>query len=179
MASQAAEPVFTLLDTAEDDGLTAQSREALLQSLGTASACLIGCGLGRGKAAQEALQAVLAESRVPLIIDADGINLLAEHINSLKTAEAPVVLTPHPGEMARLLKTTVPDVQAHRLEVARNFAAEHHVTLVLKGAGTIVAQPDGMAYLNPTGNAGMARGGSGDVLAGMIASFIAQGVEPA
>ncbi|HHV31078.1 MAG TPA: NAD(P)H-hydrate dehydratase [Clostridiales bacterium] len=178
VGSRLAEPVYTLLDRTESGTITETSREALLQSLGKASACLLGCGLGQSSFALDLLMEVLAHSKIPLIIDADGINLLAQHINRLKTAEVPVILTPHPGEMARLLKTTVRDVQAHRLEYAQKFAFTYGVTLVLKGAGTIIAGPSGAAYLNPTGNAGMAKGGSGDVLAGMIASFVAQGIEP-
>lgn len=178
VASQAAEAIFTLLDYNEEQSLASKSKEALLKSLSKASACLIGCGLGREKAAEEALEVVLTKSRVPLIIDADGINILSENINRLRTVKVPVVLTPHPGEMARLLKTSVRDVQAHRLEYAQKLAAEFNAVLVLKGAGTIVAEPNGTAHLNMTGNAGMAKGGSGDVLAGMIASFIAQGIDP-
>lgn len=121
---------------------------------------------------------LLATAKCPLVIDADGINIIAEHIDILKTAKGPVIMTPHPGEMARLLKTNVADVQAHRLEYARSFAAEHNVTMVLKGAGTIAVSPEGKAFLNITGNPGMAKAGSGDVLAGMIASFVAQGVQP-
>lgn len=179
VASHTAEPVFTLLDTCQNEELTPDSKEAFLAALSHASACLIGCGLGRSRAAASVLNELLSDSGVPLIIDADGINILARNINRLGTVGVPVVLTPHPGEMARLLNTTVQDVQAHRLEYARRFAAEHNVILVLKGAGTIIAEPNGMTHLNMTGNAGMAKGGSGDVLAGMIASFIAQGIEPA
>lgn len=178
VASRLPEPVFSLLDPTPDGGLAEKSRNTLVESLGKASACLIGCGLGKGKAASDALAAVLEEARVPLIIDADGINLLAENINRLKTVKAPVVLTPHPGEMARLLGTTADKVQAHRLESAMKFAEEYRVVLVLKGAGTLTAGPEGTVWLNTTGNAGMAKGGSGDVLAGMISSFIAQGIPP-
>jgi NAD(P)H-hydrate epimerase len=96
----------------------------------------------------------------------------------LKTARVPVVLTPHPGEMARLIHSDARSVQSHRLRCARDFAREHGAVLVLKGSGTIVAAPDGRVFLNPTGNPGMAKGGSGDVLAGMIASFAAQGIDP-
>ena len=92
--------------------------------------------------------------------------------------QGPLVLTPHPGEMARLCGTTVAAVQAHREETARAFAKAHHCILVLKGAGTIVAAPDGRALQNPTGNPGLARGGSGDLLSGMIGAFLAQGRDP-
>jgi len=179
VASHAVEPVFTLLDLCNNGELEPTSNTALLTALSKASACLIGCGLGKSEAATAMLFDMLANARIPLIIDADGINILAENINRLKTVIVPVVLTPHPGEMARLMKTTVQDVQSHRLEYARRFAMEYNVILVLKGAGTVIAEPNGMLHLNMTGNAGMAKGGSGDVLAGMVASFIAQGIEPA
>ncbi len=173
------EPVFTLLDYGPEGKLLSCGLLALQNAMTKASACLLGCGLGQNEDLKQTVFEMIADSRIPLIIDADGINLLAENINVLKAVRVPVVLTPHPGEMARLMKSTVEDVQAHRLEYAGNFASQYNVVLVLKGAGTIVAEPNGMVHLNPTGNAGMAKGGSGDVLAGMIASFVAQGIEPA
>ena len=179
VASHVVEPVFTLLDYGPEGKLLSCGLLALQNAMTKASACLLGCGLGQNEDLKQTVFEMIADSRIPLIIDADGINLLAENINVLKAVRVPVVLTPHPGEMARLMKSTVEDVQAHRLEYAGNFASQYNVVLVLKGAGTIVAEPNGMVHLNPTGNAGMAKGGSGDVLAGMIASFVAQGIEPA
>ncbi len=178
VAARLAEPVFTLTDTLPDGRLSPASGQALAAALSRASAVLAGCGLGRGPAARTALSLVLRDARVPAVLDADGINLAAQHIDELKTARAPLILTPHPGEMARLLKTTAADVQAHRREYALRFAAEYGVTLVLKGAGTLVASPEGRLYRNATGNPGMAKGGSGDALAGMIGSFAAQGIAP-
>ncbi|XOQ49093.1 MAG: Bifunctional NAD(P)H-hydrate repair enzyme [Eubacteriales bacterium] len=178
VASQVIEPIYTLLDYDHRGNLQNDSRTALFHALSAASACLIGCGLGQSKQTTELVLELISKSQVPLIIDADGINILAENINILKTVHVPVILTPHPGEMARLLQTSAKDVQAHRLAYARDFAKEHNVILVLKGAGTIIAEPNGMAHLNMTGNAGMAKGGSGDVLAGMLASFAAQGMDP-
>ncbi len=172
------EAVFTLTDAGPDGTLPEAGFTALKAALSRASACLIGCGLGKSAAAHRAVSLVLKESKVPVVLDADGINIAAEHIDGLNTARGPLILTPHPGEMARLLKTTPADVQAHRELYARGFAAEHGVILVLKGAGTLVASPDGKLYKNTTGNPGMARGGSGDVLAGMVAAFAAQGFDP-
>lgn len=178
VAALAPEAVFTLLDLSGDGELTPSARSALRAALSRASACLVGCGLGKGPAARELVPLLLGETPVPLVLDADGINLAAEHIDVLKTAHAPLILTPHPGEMARLLNAAAKDVQENREDCARSFAREHGVTLVLKGAGTLVASPDGRLYRNATGNPGMAKGGSGDVLAGMIASFLAQGAAP-
>jgi len=119
--------------------------------------------------------AVASRTRNPIVIDADGLNCLAPWPASLKgTTERPIVLTPHPGEMARLIEGTVSDLVKRRLEVAREFALAHSVILVLKGSPTVVAAPDGEVFVNRTGNSGMASGGTGDVLTGIVASLIAQ-----
>jgi NAD(P)H-hydrate epimerase len=117
-------------------------------------------------------------SEQPLVIDADGLNCLATDPNLVREAKVPVVLTPHPGEMARLLKISNAEVQERRLEVARSFAAQYHCYLVLKGARTVIASPNGKAWINPTGNPGMASGGMGDVLTGVIGGLLAQGYTP-
>lgn len=178
VASQVCEPVFTLLELSRENELTARGEEALKAALRKASAVLIGCGLGKSAAAHSLVRMALEVSSVPVVLDADGINIASENIDILKTARVPLILTPHPGEMARLLKTDAAEVQKSRETYAREFAVRHGVILVLKGAGTLVAAPDGRLFLNSTGNPGMAKGGSGDVLAGMTASFAAQGIEP-
>ena len=172
------EPVYTLLERTHGGVISEDSAALLNREMLGASAVLLGCGLGTSALARSLLRRVAACSSVPLVIDADGINLLAENIDILKTVRVPVVLTPHPGEMARLLHTTAERVQERRLDYAGRFAREHGVTLVLKGSGTIVAASDGRVFVNTTGNPGMAKGGSGDVLAGMIASLAAQGIAP-
>jgi NAD(P)H-hydrate epimerase len=109
------------------------------------------------------------------VLDADGLNAFADEPGSLQGREGlDLILTPHPGEMARLTGTNVHDVQANRIELARTFATTHQVTVVLKGHRTLIALPTGAVYVNPTGNPGMATGGMGDVLTGMIAAWIAQ-----
>lgn len=151
---------------------------AIENLLGTVSVCAIGPGMSRYPEASAVLRLVLEKSGVPVIIDADGLNALAQDINMVKGRQIPIVLTPHPGEMARLLGTTVEEVQARRLEVARQAALEWGVTVVLKGSRTIIAEPSGDTYLNLTGNPGMATAGSGDVLTGIIAGLMAQGMRP-
>ena len=99
-------------------------------------------------------------------------------LNIIKNINAPVIITPHPAEMARLCNTTVDSIEGNRVKYAKNFAVENNVYLVLKGANTIVATPNGELYFNTTGNDGLATGGSGDVLAGMIVSRLAQGYDP-
>jgi NAD(P)H-hydrate epimerase len=118
------------------------------------------------------------QSPVPLVLDADAVNCLADDPEILKKKSQPAILTPHPGEMARLCRLSTPDVQADRIGLARKFAAEFDVILILKGARTVIALPDGKAFINPTGNPGMASGGMGDVLTGMVSGFLAQGFSP-
>jgi ADP-dependent NAD(P)H-hydrate dehydratase / NAD(P)H-hydrate epimerase len=120
---------------------------------------------------------IIESAGKPLVIDADGLNAVSRNPEILKKATAPVVLTPHPGEMARLTGTTTQAVQADRIAAARKFSSDFGVTLVLKGSRTVIAEPSGHVYINPTGNPGMASGGMGDVLTGMIAGFIAQGFD--
>jgi NAD(P)H-hydrate epimerase len=110
-----------------------------------------------------------------VVIDADGLNALVGFSDILKRAHASIILTPHPGEMGRLLGISSSEVQRDRIEIAAAFARKHRVTVVLKGAATVVATPQGWAFVNSTGNPGMASGGTGDVLTGMIGSFLAQG----
>jgi NAD(P)H-hydrate epimerase len=137
----------------------------------------VGPGISDREETAALVYKILETAAVPLVIDADGLNAVARKPGILKKAKAPVILTPHPAEMARLTGTTTQAVQADRIGAARKFASEFGVTLVLKGARTVIAEPGGHAYINPTGNPGMASGGMGDVLTGMIAGFIAQGCD--
>ena len=141
-------------------------------------AVLFGPGLSNNKNIAKILEKLIKKQKNPLVIDADGINALALSIELLKKASAPIILTPHPAEMARLLKTDVKTVEQNRVKIAEDFAKEYNVILVLKGTNTIVADPSGKIWFNVLGNSGMATGGSGDVLAGIIVSLLAQGVSP-
>ena len=136
----------------------------------------IGPGLGSTDKSTRALMRALAMKRgQPFVIDADGLNSLAPWAKNLGgSAGLPMVLTPHPGEMARLISRPTAEITRDPVQAARAFAMDHNVILVLKGSRTITAAPDGQVYVNTTGNAGMATGGTGDVLTGMIASFLAQ-----
>jgi hydroxyethylthiazole kinase-like uncharacterized protein yjeF len=137
-----------------------------------------GPGLGRGAGVAAFVRALVDRAAVPLVLDADALTVLAADPSACRgRVERPVIVTPHPGEMARLVGRAVDDVQRDRLGVARAFAAEHHVHVVLKGHRTVVAAPDGRTFLNPTGNPGMATGGTGDVLAGAIGAWLAQGLD--
>ena len=136
----------------------------------------IGPGIGQAAETVKFVTGLLATAKIPAVIDADALNILAAKPGLLaKLAKGrTVVLTPHPGEMARLASITVAEVQASRLKVARGFAERFGVTLVLKGARTLIAHPDGRVAVNTTGNPGMAKGGSGDLLTGLVAGLLAQ-----
>ena len=136
----------------------------------------IGPGLGQTPATIKFTTGLLSATKIPAVIDADALNILAaKPVLLTKLAKGrTLVLTPHPGEMARLAGLTAAEVQANRLDVARNFAQLNGVTLVLKGARTLIAHPDGRVAVNTTGNPGMAKGGSGDLLTGMVAGLLAQ-----
>jgi hydroxyethylthiazole kinase-like uncharacterized protein yjeF len=138
------------------------------------NAVLVGPGLSTNASTAEFVLGLLPKIKAPCVIDADGLNIVAAKPDVLGRLEAPAVLTPHPGEFARLVGRTNEEVLRYRLELAPEFAARHDVTLVLKGYRTLIAFPDGRVFINPTGNAGMATGGTGDVLGGMIASQVAQ-----
>ena len=132
---------------------------------------LFGPGVGRSEQIQDLLSDILSHSTVPVIVDADGLYALSKNLDMLNSCGCNLIFTPHEMEFARLIGKSADEVRANRLELSSQFAAENGVTLVLKGHHTIVTAPDGTQYINTTGNAGMATGGSGDVLAGLIAAF--------
>jgi NAD(P)H-hydrate epimerase len=135
----------------------------------------IGPGLGQGAGTRRFVAALVDRATMPLVLDADALNAFTAHPERLAGREGrDVIITPHPGEMARLVGMSTEEVQASRLEIARNFAIAQHVYVVLKGHRTLIATPDGQVFINPTGNPGMATGGTGDVLTGMIAAWLAQ-----
>jgi len=140
------------------------------------SVLAIGPGIGRVPETAELVRTLVNRRRVPIVLDADGLNAFAGHMDAFHFGGdlADAVLTPHPGEMSRLAGLGIPEIQAHRVENARQFAKNYQVNLVLKGFRTLTAAPDGKVWVNPTGNPGMASGGTGDVLTGMIAGLVAQ-----
>jgi NAD(P)H-hydrate epimerase len=152
--------------------------DVLLAAAEGKDALVIGPGIPRGPETHLLLEALLGRLDVPVLVDADGLNAIAGHADLLSRSRAPVVLTPHPGEMARLVGKTVPEVQANRIASATDFARTRRTVMVLKGARTVVADPRGQVRVNPTGNPGMATGGTGDVLSGMVGAFLAQGLAP-
>ena len=161
------------------DGALGESAFGAIQKLMSGKKCLaLGPGLGQALKTKKLVHKIVLESQIPLVVDADGINNLVGRMQVLKKANIPIILTPHPGEMARLLDVNVGDIQQDRINCARNVAVDLNVHVVLKGARTVIAHPDGRIFINPTGNAGMAAGGMGDVLTGIIAGLIVQGFAP-
>ena len=151
---------------------------ATLTNLARLNCVVIGTGLGQSKAAIELLEFCMAQP-VALLIDADALNLISQHVHLqtiVKNRQAETILTPHPAEAARLLNTTVEDVQQNRIDSAQKLAKKFQVVCVLKGAGSIIADADGSWFINTTGNPSLASGGTGDVLSGIIGSLIAQGL---
>jgi ADP-dependent NAD(P)H-hydrate dehydratase / NAD(P)H-hydrate epimerase len=138
------------------------------------SVLAIGPGLGNVAETAEFVRAVVGRYDVPMVVDADGLNAFAGRMDQFPGHGRVRVLTPHPGEMSRLTTQTIAEILAHRIEAAREFATKYHVTLVLKGNRSLTASPDGRVAVNPTGNPGMAKGGSGDVLTGLVAGLLAQ-----
>lgn len=176
LAAHLTQPIFEPVTENEEKTLSMGALTGILEELPWADAVVIGCGLGVNDDTSVIVSQILRECKKSILIDADGINCLCENINLLQDINIPVVLTPHPGEMARLTGRTVSEVQNDRIGIAKDFASRYGVVVVLKGANTVVT--DGKTVLvNTNGNNGMAMGGSGDLLSGMIASFLAQGMD--
>lgn len=178
IAPHLVEPLLCPVPSDDNGFMSAKSAYVIINRLERASACLIGCGMGQTPETRQLLREVLLHSTKPIILDADGINMIAENINILNAVSVPVVITPHPGEMSRLCKISVKEIQEKRTDVSLWLAKHSGTIVVLKGAGTVIATPDGKCYINKTGNSGMAKGGSGDMLSGMIGSLLAQGMSP-
>ena len=134
----------------------------------------VGPGISRNTETAEFVRSVVGKYKLPIVLDADGLNAFEGRSAELKNVAGTLVITPHPGEMARLTGSTVAAIQRDRLNVARSFAREHKLIVVLKGHRTLIAHPDGMVWVNTTGNPGMATGGTGDILTGMVSGLIAQ-----
>lgn len=171
VAQKCNEPIFLPVASDQDGKMQSSALKLLLKQ--RADACLIGPGLGQSEEIKALVRESICSLSCPIVLDADGLNAIAKTPEVLKKAKAPLVLTPHLGEFQRLFPAFSP---ARRVEDALRFAQEYRVVLVLKGHKTVTALPDGRWFENTTGNPGMAKGGSGDVLAGIIVSLIGQGI---
>ncbi|MCA8998039.1 MAG: NAD(P)H-hydrate dehydratase [Planctomycetaceae bacterium] len=178
-AVAAIEPSYLIIPLLNDiyGRLRVRARRKLYRKLEGMDAVAIGPGLRQSLRTQRLIRKVIPRVQVPLVIDADGLNALVDHLDLLAGAPAPRLLTPHPGEFARLIGQDIGTVQANRKQLATEFARTHDVVLVLKGQGTVVT--DGhRVYINTTGNSGMATGGTGDVLTGLLTAILGQGFSP-
>ncbi len=166
---------FPLRDTGKgflsEDGV-----EEALDFCKDKEAVIIGPGLGRDESTVRFVKRFVREVKAPLVVDADGLNSIGSNIDVLIKREFPTVLTPHPGEMSRLCGCSVKEIQSDRIRFALDYAKRSKSVIVLKGHNTVVANPDGEFAINPTGGHGLAKGGSGDVLAGLIGGLLAQGI---
>ena len=175
IAPRIPEATFLPLLENEDGTISIKSKEKLLLQVEKADAVLIGCGLGRGKDIAELVELVLENANGTVVVDADGLNCISENPEILKKAKQIPIITPHMGEMARLCGISIPETVEKRIEIASETAKKYDAIVVLKDSSTVIAEPNGDIYFNSTGNPGLSKGGSGDCLAGMIASFAAQG----
>lgn len=165
-------------DTEQGQFCTA-SLPGIFEAMKKANVLILGCGIGQGEEVEKAVAGVLSRAACPVVLDADGLGAVSHNLDLLKTCKGDLILTPHPGEMARLLGCSAAEVEADRKGCAKRFAEAYGVTVLLKGPDTLVAAPKEPAvYVNTTGNQGLAKGGSGDCLSGMIAGLLAQGLSP-
>ena len=178
LSSSIYEAMYLPLKETPKGEISSTNGKEILAACEKASAVTIGCGLGVSEDTTKLVEFLLENITCPIILDADGINCIAPCIDIIKNTRASIIVTPHPAEMARLLSITTAEVLKDRLSCAIKLSTELGITVVAKGAPTIIAGESGFCYLNTTGNAGLSRGGSGDVLTGMIGSFVAQGISP-
>lgn len=161
-----------------NEHLTLSALPDILRAAKGKNVAAVGPGIGLDPDTGEMVRSLVQKIRIPVVLDADGLTHLSEDPEVLKKAKAQVIITPHPGEMARLTGTSGHVLNTHRVDVARRAAREYGVIVVLKGARTVIADPTGRAWINSSGNPGMATAGTGDVLTGMIAGLVAQGMKP-
>ncbi len=172
------EAIFYVVPEDKNGFITYKFLGDILKESKKCTAVLVGCGLGWNQSTKNITYELIRNLNIPLIIDADGINVVSENIDILKEAKTEIILTPHPKEMSRLTSKDVETIAANKAKYAREFSEKYEITTVLKGNKTAIADKNGNVFINTTGNSGMAKGGSGDVLSGMISSFLAQRLSP-
>jgi len=178
MEAKLTEVMTKPLPETDDQTLSEGAFSKIIKFAEKVNCVAIGPGLSRNSSTEKLVKELVVSLDKPMVLDADGINALEGNARILSSAKAPIVVTPHPGEMARLVSLSREAIVKAKEKVAKNFASKYNVVCVLKGHRTVVAGPKGKTYVNLTGNPGMASGGAGDVLIGMIASFIGQGIKP-
>lgn len=178
-AEMAALEIMTEELPESEDGCIKNADQIIIQKITQGKKVIaVGPGMDKGHETDLFLFNLLEECKIPLVIDAGALNILAENLGILKNLKCPAILTPHPGEMSRLVNKSTSEIQMNRIEVASSFAKEFGVILVLKGAGTVIASPEGLTAINRTGNPGLATAGTGDVLTGIISGLLSQGFKP-
>ena len=171
------EATYLPLPETKDGFISSESLEIIAGALKKATAVTVGCGMGNNAETRKIVEFVIKNAVCPIILDADGINSVSDNIDILKERKDEIILTPHPLEFSRISGLSVAEIQRGRIEAAKRFADRYGVTVVLKGANTVIASPTEV-YVNSTGNAGLAKGGSGDTLTGIIGAMAAQGILP-
>lgn len=178
LASKLTEPMTAPVPEVEGGFFSIRAAGRILYLATNVNSVVIGPGIGRHRETGQLLREVLTKLTVPMVVDADALYLLGNQADLLKAVRAPVIVTPHPGEAAWLLRTTIQEVEQNRVKVAKQIAESYNVVAVLKGRFTVIAGPKGEVRINPTGNRGLATAGTGDVLAGIIGGLLAQRLSP-
>lgn len=178
LGSKLTEPMTAPVPEVEGGFLSVKAAGRILYLATNVNSVVIGPGIGRHRETGLLVREILTKLTVPMVVDADALNLLGGQLDVFKAARAPVVITPHPGEAAWLLKTHIGEVELNRVAIAKQIAESYNVVVVLKGRYTVIASPKGEVRINPTGNRGLATGGTGDVLAGIIGGLLAQRLAP-
>lgn len=178
VSGRIAECTFLPLKANESGSISFVNIETLMKKLKSSTACLIGCGMTNCLDTQKIVTELITHTECQLILDADALNSIAHSVDILKKAKNPPIITPHLMEMSRLTNIAIHKIKMDTENIAVNFARKYNCIVVLKDYITHIAHPDGRLYVNTTGNAGLAKGGSGDVLSGIISSFAAQGIDP-
>ncbi len=178
VSSKISECTYIVCQDDQNGNIDKESAEIILESAKECSAVAVGCGIGWNENTKFIVNKLIETCDKPMVIDADGINVISENIDVLKKAKNRIILTPHTKEAERLLNVSCDEINQNKHKYAQKLADDYGVVAVLKGYKTVIADKDEKAFLNLTGNPGMAKGGSGDVLTGMIGSFLAQGMRP-
>lgn len=178
VASKLTEVMTIALPSTQEGQLNRLEEVEINALMDTVDVLAIGPGLGQNKPIAENIRHILKQADISIVVDADGLNMLANHLECLSEHHAVKVITPHLGEMARLTNQSIESIQRNPIKAAQSFAKQHHLVVVLKGAATVVANDRDEVYINTSGNSGMATAGSGDVLTGIITGLLAQGYTP-
>jgi NAD(P)H-hydrate epimerase len=169
------EPMTRPVDETPEGSIALSAEKQIREWMEKCNVLVIGPGMSRVPETADLVRRIVSGARIPVVLDADGLNAFEGRADELRRPGATVVITPHPGEMSRLMGVGADELEMDRITTAISAAARFGCIVVSKGASTVIAGPDGRAYLNPTGNSGMASGGTGDVLSGVIAGLLGQG----